>query len=83
MITLQRYIARAQVRYNRCYAFYRHKNKRVRQHVNPFKQQYLVPLSFSATEWDQWFTNINQPLHLDIGCGPGMSICAQKYKRER
>ncbi|MGK7875723.1 MAG: tRNA (guanosine(46)-N7)-methyltransferase TrmB [Xenococcaceae cyanobacterium] len=42
---------------------------RVRQHVNPLSKKYQTPLT--PPDWNQVYTNPTQPLHLDIGCGPG------------
>lgn len=42
---------------------------RVRQHVNPLAVQYLKPVQ--PPEWDQIYTHLEQPLHIDIGCGRG------------
>ncbi len=42
---------------------------RVRQHVNPLAQKYQTPAQ--ALDWEKVYTNVNQPLHLDIGCGRG------------
>ena len=42
---------------------------RIRQHVNPLSIKYkkTIPLP----NWDSIYTNINNPLHLDIGCARG------------
>ncbi|APB35335.1 tRNA (guanine-N(7)-)-methyltransferase [Gloeomargarita lithophora Alchichica-D10] len=42
---------------------------RVRQHVNPLSQQFLQPLQLP--DWRLIYAQINQPLHLDIGCARG------------
>jgi tRNA (guanine-N7-)-methyltransferase len=42
---------------------------RVREHVNPLSAKYQVPAI--APDWQQIYTNPNQPLHLDIGCARG------------
>ncbi|MGB3403459.1 MAG: tRNA (guanosine(46)-N7)-methyltransferase TrmB [Microcoleaceae cyanobacterium] len=42
---------------------------RVRQHVNPFAIQYLKVVQ--PPEWQQIYQNLDQPLHIDIGCGRG------------
>lgn len=42
---------------------------RVRQHVNPLAQKYQNPVM--APDWSKIYSDINQPLHLDIGCGRG------------
>ncbi len=42
---------------------------RVRQHVNPLARQYLNPIQLP--NWDKIYSNLDQPLHLDIGCGRG------------
>jgi tRNA (guanine-N7-)-methyltransferase len=45
---------------------------RVRQHVNPLAQKYQKPVT--SIEWEKIYTNINQPLHLDIGCARGRFV---------
>jgi len=42
---------------------------RVRQHVNPLSKKYQTPLS--PPNWTQVYAQVNQPLHLDIGCARG------------
>ena len=42
---------------------------RVRQHVNPLAQKYQTPAS--PLEWEKIYAELNQPLHLDIGCAKG------------
>ncbi|MDJ0845853.1 tRNA (guanosine(46)-N7)-methyltransferase TrmB [Crocosphaera sp.] len=42
---------------------------RVRQHVNPLSAKYRQPLILP--EWENIYLDVNQPLHLDIGCGRG------------
>lgn len=42
---------------------------RIRQHVNPLSSRYQQPLT--TPDWSQIYTNLHQPLHLDIGCGRG------------
>ncbi|MDJ0707038.1 MAG: tRNA (guanosine(46)-N7)-methyltransferase TrmB [Leptolyngbyaceae cyanobacterium MO_188.B28] len=42
---------------------------RVRQHVNPLSQKYQRPIE--PPDWSQVYGNLDQPLHLDIGCGKG------------
>lgn len=42
---------------------------RVRQHVNPLCQKYQAPVI--VPDWSTIYTNLQQPLHLDIGCGRG------------
>jgi tRNA (guanine-N7-)-methyltransferase len=42
---------------------------RVRQHVNPLGQKYQTPVI--PPDWSKIYANLNQPLHLDIGCGKG------------
>jgi tRNA (guanine-N7-)-methyltransferase len=42
---------------------------RIRQHVNPLSSRYQK--SLTPPDWSQIYTNIHQPLHLDIGCGRG------------
>lgn len=43
--------------------------RRVRQHVNPLSHKYAE--AAIAPDWSQVFTQPQQPLHLDIGCGKG------------
>lgn len=45
---------------------------RVRQHVNPLSYKYLA--STNPIQWEQIYTKLNQPLHLDIGCARGRFI---------
>lgn len=45
---------------------------RVRQHVNPLSQKYQV--ATPAPQWEEIFQDINQPLHLDIGCARGQFL---------
>lgn len=45
------------------------KIRRVRQHVNPLSSKYAD--SVAAPVWDEIFTNVRQPLHVDIGCAKG------------
>ncbi|MDJ0658316.1 MAG: tRNA (guanosine(46)-N7)-methyltransferase TrmB [Crocosphaera sp.] len=42
---------------------------RVRQHVNPLSAKYRQPLILP--EWEKIYLDVNQPLHLDIGCARG------------
>ncbi len=42
---------------------------RVRQHVNPLSSRYQK--SVSLPHWDQIYSNISVPLHLDLGCARG------------
>ncbi|MDX2243036.1 MAG: tRNA (guanosine(46)-N7)-methyltransferase TrmB [Leptolyngbyaceae cyanobacterium bins.302] len=42
---------------------------RVREHVNPLSRKYQVAVA--PPDWQALFTAVNQPLHLDIGCGRG------------
>ncbi len=42
---------------------------RVRQHVNPLADKYAQPLI--VPDWASVYTQAEQPLHLDIGCGWG------------
>ncbi|NEP01810.1 MAG: tRNA (guanosine(46)-N7)-methyltransferase TrmB [Symploca sp. SIO2E9] len=42
---------------------------RVRQHVNPFSKKYQTPAK--PPIWDKVYAQVNQPLHLDIGCARG------------
>ncbi|MGL5034035.1 MAG: tRNA (guanosine(46)-N7)-methyltransferase TrmB [Microcystaceae cyanobacterium] len=42
---------------------------RVRQHVNPLSQKYSTVIP--APDWQQIYSNLSAPLHLDIGCARG------------
>ncbi len=42
---------------------------RVRQHVNPLCQKYQAPVI--VPDWSTIYAHLQQPLHLDIGCGRG------------
>ncbi|KZL50169.1 tRNA (guanosine(46)-N7)-methyltransferase TrmB [Nodularia spumigena CENA596] len=42
---------------------------RVRQHVNPLAKKYQTPAN--SVEWEKVYPQLNQPLHLDIGCAKG------------
>lgn len=42
---------------------------RVRQHVNPLSSKYQHPLK--VPNWNQIYSNLSFPFHLDIGCGRG------------
>lgn len=42
---------------------------RVRQHVNPLSKKYQTPVS--SPNWNNVYTQVTQPLHLDIGCARG------------
>ncbi|MGY6530048.1 MAG: tRNA (guanosine(46)-N7)-methyltransferase TrmB [Cyanobacterium sp.] len=42
---------------------------RVRQHVNPLSSKYQQ--SLSLPDWNQVYSNLSLPLHLDIGCARG------------
>jgi tRNA (guanine-N7-)-methyltransferase len=42
---------------------------RVRQHVNPLSQKYQTPLT--GINWHHYYTNFQQPFHLDLGCARG------------
>lgn len=44
---------------------------RVRQHVNPLSQKYQQPPE--PPDWDKIYA-VQQPLHLDIGCGRGQFL---------
>ena len=46
--------------------------RRVRQHVNPLSDKYQTPTTIS--DWSAKFACLDQPLHLDIGCGRGYFI---------
>jgi len=45
---------------------------RVRQHVNPLSEKYQQPPE--PPHWQGIFTDLSQPLHLDIGCGRGQFL---------
>ncbi len=42
---------------------------RVRQHVNPLSHKYRQ--SIILPDWEKVYSNVTQPLHLDIGCARG------------
>ena len=42
---------------------------RVRQHVNPLSAKYRQPITIP--DWETIYSNLAQPLHLDIGCARG------------
>jgi tRNA (guanine-N7-)-methyltransferase len=42
---------------------------RVRQHVNPLSAKYSKPLVLP--DWESIYPRLDNPLHLDIGCGRG------------
>lgn len=42
---------------------------RIRQHVNPLSRKFQQPLPLP--DWDKIYSDINRPLHLDIGCARG------------
>jgi len=42
---------------------------RVREHVNPLSRKYQV--AATLPQWEQIYAQVEQPLHLDIGCGRG------------
>jgi tRNA (guanine-N7-)-methyltransferase len=45
---------------------------RVREHVNPLGRKYQAPIT--PPVWDQIFAQVDQPLHLDIGCARGKFV---------
>lgn len=45
---------------------------RIRQHVNPLSRRYQLPVEIP--NFHEIYQDINQPLHLDIGCGRGKFI---------
>jgi hypothetical protein len=45
---------------------------RVRQHVNPLSRKYQTPTS--APDWSQIYADLDQPIHLDIGCARGRFV---------
>lgn len=45
---------------------------RVRQHVNPLAQKYQKPVN--PINWEKIYANLQQPLHLDIGCARGRFV---------
>lgn len=42
---------------------------RVRQHVNPLSNKYQETIT--PPDWEKVYSNLQQPLHLDIGCARG------------
>lgn len=45
---------------------------RVREHVNPLSRKYQIPAV--PPTWREIYENLDQPLHLDIGCGRGRFV---------
>ncbi len=45
---------------------------RVRQHVNPLSKKYQVPINIP--DWQEIYSNPQQPLHLDLGCARGKFV---------
>jgi tRNA (guanine-N7-)-methyltransferase len=45
---------------------------RVREHVNPLSRKYQI--AAAPPDWQEIYTHLHQPLHLDIGCGRGMFL---------
>ncbi len=45
---------------------------RVRQHVNPLSEKYQSPVD--PPPWETVYAAVDQPLHLDIGCGRGQFV---------
>jgi tRNA (guanine-N7-)-methyltransferase len=45
---------------------------RVREHVNPLSRKYQIPAV--PPDWREIYENLDQPLHLDIGCGRGRFV---------
>ncbi len=43
---------------------------RVRQHVNPLAKKYQTPAN--PLDWESFYAQPQQPLHLDIGCAKGV-----------
>ncbi len=52
---------------------------RVRQHVNPLSKKYQEIIS--PPNWEKIYSNLQQPLHLDIGCARGRFLL--KMAREQ
>ena len=48
------------------------KKARIRQHVNPLSEIYLIPIT--PPDWKDIYQNPRQPLHLDLGCARGRFI---------
>ncbi|KAK9851140.1 hypothetical protein WJX84_004614 [Apatococcus fuscideae] len=48
--------------------------RRVRQHVNPFKEELQVLID--SPDWTQIFHQPSLPLTVDLGCGPGRFLLA-------
>jgi tRNA (guanine-N7-)-methyltransferase len=45
---------------------------RVRQHVNPLSLKYKQPIQLP--DWSEVYSNLNQPLHLDLGSARGQFL---------
>jgi tRNA (guanine-N7-)-methyltransferase len=41
----------------------------VREHVNPLSKKYQTPIS--PPDWSRLYSDLDRPLHLDVGCGKG------------
>ncbi len=52
---------------------------RVREHVNPLSKKYQTPAT--PPDWHKIYAELDQPLHLDIGCGKGRFLL-QMAQRE-
>lgn len=52
---------------------------RVREHVNPLSRKYQVAVT--PPNWQTIFANLNQPLHLDIGCGRGKFLLEMAHQQ--
>lgn len=53
---------------------------RVRQHVNPLCRKYQEVAS--VPDWDKIYSQLNLPLHLDIGCGRGRFLWQMAQEQE-
>ncbi len=47
---------------------------RIRQHVNPLLRKFQEPITLP--EWAEVYSNLEQPIHLDIGCARGGFLLA-------
>lgn len=52
---------------------------RVREHVNPLSKKYQTPVTPPA--WEKIYTALEQPWHVDIGCGKGRFLLAMAQQQ--
>lgn len=64
-----------------CQAAQAHRTRRVRQHVNPLRSQYTKPFDARLIDWKAAYSDTKLPLHLDLGCGPGLFLTSLAHER--